>query len=235
MVASKELRSQSIVPAQKLLNLLPRLGELLSNDGKETHSCMLWEWLHYPMIAFGTLWGQVLSKGVTSHEESERILEVSGCKILFLQTLKITTRSCIPSVGDVIKPSGAGTSLYSKTMPHAHLRQTLHNVPRFLERLESRHIIIGGKLKGITERIIHHVSAIHHASSPTQQRLSARDDTIETDQMQYRLQAIEPFDMPSTSTDATFNAPQEGLILLPDDFFLDPTFDWFSWGDQTIL
>jgi hypothetical protein len=104
MVASKELRPQSIVPAQKLLNLLPRLGDLLSNDLKETHTCMLWEWLHYPMMAFGTLWGQVLSKGVTSHEESERILEVSCRKTLFffLQTLEITTRSCIPSAGDVI-------------------------------------------------------------------------------------------------------------------------------------
>jgi hypothetical protein len=110
MVASKELRSQSTVPAQKLLNLLPRLGELLSNDIKETHSCMLWEWLHYPMMAFGTLWGQVLSKGVTSHEESERILEVSGRKTLFLQAPKVTTRSCMPSTEDGTQPSGAGLS-----------------------------------------------------------------------------------------------------------------------------
>ncbi|KAL5393483.1 hypothetical protein DPSP01_000301 [Paraphaeosphaeria sporulosa] len=77
MVASKDLRSQCVVPAQKLLDLLPHLGELLSYDTKETHTCMLWEWLHYPMMAFGTLWGQVLSKGVSSHEQSERILKVS--------------------------------------------------------------------------------------------------------------------------------------------------------------
>jgi hypothetical protein len=120
-------------------------------------------------------------------------------------------------------------------MPHAHLRQTLNTVPKFLERLESRHIIIGGKLKGITERIIHHVSAIHYANSSTQQRVDARYDTIDSTQLQYPSQAIEPFDMPSTSTDATCTAPLDGLVPLPDDFFLDPTFDWFSWGDQTTL
>ncbi|KAF2447777.1 hypothetical protein P171DRAFT_518818 [Karstenula rhodostoma CBS 690.94] len=190
MVASKDLRSQCIVPAQKLLNLLPHLGELLSDNRKETHSCMLWEWLHYPMMAFGTLWGQVISKGGASHEQSETILE------------------------------------------------TLNNVPKFLERLESRHVIIGGKLKGITESIIHHVGAIYHASSPTQQRVAASDDTADPAQMQmhtYHSQTVEPFDMPSTSTDSTFNAPLEGLMPLPDDFLLDPTFDWFAWGDQTIL
>ena len=77
MVASKDLRSQCIVPAQKLLDLLPHLGKLLPADTKETYSCMLWEWLHYPMLAMGTLWGQVLSKGMTNREESEKIIEVS--------------------------------------------------------------------------------------------------------------------------------------------------------------
>lgn len=85
MVTSKDLRSQCIVPAQELLNLLPRIGELLSDDTKDTHICMLWEWIHYPMIAFGTLWGQVLSNGVTRHDQTESILEVSGPTILLLQ------------------------------------------------------------------------------------------------------------------------------------------------------
>ncbi|KAL5425675.1 hypothetical protein PMIN04_002451 [Paraphaeosphaeria minitans] len=182
MVASKDLRSQCIVPAQKLLNLLPHLGELLSDDTKETHTFMLWESLHYPMMAFGTLWGQLISNGVTSREQSESILE------------------------------------------------TLRNVPKFPEQLESRHKKISGKLKGITEGIIHHASAIYHTSSPAQKRVDARDDTVDLERLQihtYPSTTVELFDMPSTLTDTTFNAPLEGSMPLPDDFFLDPTFIGF--------
>ncbi|KAL1599682.1 hypothetical protein SLS60_007485 [Paraconiothyrium brasiliense] len=114
----------------------------------------------------------------------------------------------------------------------------LNNVPRFLERLRSRNNIVGGKLKNVTERIIYHVSAIYHSNSPSrQQRVAAPNHTSDATQTQMHAdtsQTIEAFDMPSTSTDETFNASLEGLIPLPDDFFLDPTFDWFTWGDQTI-
>lgn len=74
-VASKELRAQCVGPAQKVLDLLPYLGELLADD-EGLSICLLWEWMHYPMITFGTLWGQVVSRGVREGERSERILEV---------------------------------------------------------------------------------------------------------------------------------------------------------------
>ena len=120
--------------------------------------------------------------------------------------------------------------------PDAHISQTLHNVPNFLQRLESRHIIIGGKLKGITKGMIHHVSAIYYANSSPQQQAGTQDDLTDAEASRadaHSSGAIEPLDMPSTSTDATFDAPLEGLMPLPDDFLFDTAFDWFAWGDQT--
>ena len=77
-VASKDLRAQCVGPAQELLNLLPRLSELLANcEGLSI--CLLWEWLHYPMIAFGASWKQVISRGVGEGEPIEKILEVRSC------------------------------------------------------------------------------------------------------------------------------------------------------------
>lgn len=82
-VASKELRAQCVGPAQKLLDLLPYLGELLADD-EGLSICLLWEWMHYPMITFGTLWGQVVSRGVREGEQSERILEVRRLLMILL-------------------------------------------------------------------------------------------------------------------------------------------------------
>lgn len=117
----------------------------------------------------------------------------------------------------------------------ANDRQLLHNVPRFLERFQSRHAM-AGKLKDITEKIIRHVNAIYWSSSLIQQhRLSAPDPSAIPDQTQVQAdhsQSMGPLDMPSTSTDATFDLSLDSLPPLPDDFFLDPGFDWFSWCDQ---
>lgn len=74
-VSSKDLRPQCVEPAQGLLGLLPRIGELLSTHA-ELPGCLLWEWAHYSMVAFGKLWGQILSRGVREGKQSETILEV---------------------------------------------------------------------------------------------------------------------------------------------------------------
>ncbi|KAJ4301881.1 hypothetical protein N0V90_003977 [Kalmusia sp. IMI 367209] len=186
-VASKDQRSQCIFPARKLLNLLPRLGELIV-DTEQPSPGLLWEWLHYPMIAFGTLWGQVLSKGMANAEQNEKILE---------------------------------------------------HVPRFMEKLESLNPM-AGKLKSITQKIIQHVSDVYY-SSPSQES-NTHQDPVENN-VQYRTQSealtdavvsTQPFDMPTASSDATFDTSLDDLPPLPDDFFLDPTFDWFSWGDQML-
>lgn len=85
-IASDELRSQCIHPAQGLLNLLPDLGDHLSSLDQPTLS-VIWQWLHYPMIAFGVLWGHLLSKGWTDHEQSENILQALEYVPIFLEKI----------------------------------------------------------------------------------------------------------------------------------------------------
>lgn len=80
--------------------MLPLLGDLLFDDTQEKHSCMLWEWFHYPILALGTLWGQIVSKGIADREDNERILEVGdpGLSVyLYLITRRKVTCSTATS------------------------------------------------------------------------------------------------------------------------------------------
>ncbi len=44
-------------------------------DLKEPYTCLLWQRLHCPLAAFGTLWGEVVTKGKTHLEQSKQSLE----------------------------------------------------------------------------------------------------------------------------------------------------------------
>ena len=43
---------------------------------KEPDTCLLWQRLHYPLAAFGALWGEIMTRGKTQLEQSEQSLEV---------------------------------------------------------------------------------------------------------------------------------------------------------------
>lgn len=57
-----------------MLKLLPGLGDMLL-DLKEPYTCLLWQRLHYPLAAFGTLWGEMMTKGKTNLEQSKQSLK----------------------------------------------------------------------------------------------------------------------------------------------------------------
>lgn len=75
MVSSRELRAQAIIPSRMLLELLPRLGELLEAH-KEPYGFVLWQCLRCP--AFGALWGDIVVrfKGEPKAKRSEASLHV---------------------------------------------------------------------------------------------------------------------------------------------------------------
>lgn len=74
MVSCKQLRTQCTYPSQQMLDLLPSLGDMLL-DLKEPYSCILWQRLHCPLVAFGTLWGEIMIKGKTCFVQSKQSLE----------------------------------------------------------------------------------------------------------------------------------------------------------------
>lgn len=57
-----------------MLKLLPSLGDMVL-DLKDPYTCLLWQRLHCPLAAFGTLWGEIVIKGNTDLEQSKQSLE----------------------------------------------------------------------------------------------------------------------------------------------------------------
>lgn len=94
------------------------------------------------------------------------------------------------------------------------------------------------KLKAIAEKILHHVTIIYHSGVSKPPNSISTSSTVESEDVDASTteeNAESHFDMPSASTDATFeNVPFDDLPPLPDDFLFDPSFDWFSWGDGVL-
>ncbi|EXJ80875.1 hypothetical protein A1O3_07162 [Capronia epimyces CBS 606.96] len=72
-VSSRSLRAQCIDPSQQMLRLLPRLGDM-GPSLKEPYTCILWQPLQCPLTAFGTLWGEIVTKGKTQLEQNKQFL-----------------------------------------------------------------------------------------------------------------------------------------------------------------
>jgi hypothetical protein len=76
-VSSKQLRTHAALPSQQLLGLLPSLGDAVAEHDRP-YACLLWQLLHCPLAAFGTLWGELAVKRNTHPEvayQYERDLE----------------------------------------------------------------------------------------------------------------------------------------------------------------
>lgn len=57
-----------------MLKLLPSLSNMMT-DLKEPYTCLLWQRLHCPLAAFGTLWGEIVIKASAHFEQSKQSLE----------------------------------------------------------------------------------------------------------------------------------------------------------------
>ncbi|KAG5989980.1 hypothetical protein E4U43_004394 [Claviceps pusilla] len=86
-VSSRQLRSQSTQPSQEMLNLLPKLGDAVSDQRGGPYACLLWQYLHCPLAAFGALWGEIVIKTTTNLEQSLKSLEAIEHLPLFLGKL----------------------------------------------------------------------------------------------------------------------------------------------------
>ncbi|KAG6007649.1 hypothetical protein E4U21_005730 [Claviceps maximensis] len=85
-VSSRQLRSHSTQPSQEMLNLLPKLGDAVSNQ-RGPHVCLLWQYLHCPLAAFGALWGEIVVKNTINLDQSFQILEAIENLPLYLGKL----------------------------------------------------------------------------------------------------------------------------------------------------
>ena len=57
-----------------MLALLPSLDDPIVGI-KGPYACLLWQRLHCPLVAFGALWGELLTKRKTHFDESKHSLE----------------------------------------------------------------------------------------------------------------------------------------------------------------
>ncbi|KAG6020201.1 hypothetical protein E4U41_002922 [Claviceps citrina] len=85
-VSSRQLRSQSIDPSREMLHLLPVLGDAVSSH-RGPYACLLWQYLHCPLAAFGALWGEIVIKTTTNLAQSLKSLEAIEHLPLFLGKL----------------------------------------------------------------------------------------------------------------------------------------------------
>ncbi|KAG6144105.1 hypothetical protein E4U38_003076 [Claviceps purpurea] len=85
-VSSRQLRSQSIGPSQEMLNLLSALGDAIP-DHKGPYACLLWQYLHCPLAAFGALWGELVMKTTANPEQSLKSMEAIAHLPLYLGKL----------------------------------------------------------------------------------------------------------------------------------------------------
>jgi len=75
-----------------MLNLLPKLGDLVSTQ-RGPYACLLWQYLHCPLAAFGALWGEIVIKTTINLEQSLKSLEAIEHLPLFLG--KLATRNAL--------------------------------------------------------------------------------------------------------------------------------------------
>ncbi|KAG5975006.1 hypothetical protein E4U55_007911 [Claviceps digitariae] len=85
-LSSRQLRPQSTEPSQEMLNLLPQLGDAVSNQ-RGPYACLLWQYLHCPLAAFGALWGEIVMKTTINLDESLKSLEAIEHLPIFLGKL----------------------------------------------------------------------------------------------------------------------------------------------------
>lgn len=86
MMSCKQLRAQCTFPAQQMLRLLPSFVDIIQGP-EEPYACLLWQRLHCPLIAFGTLWGEIIVKAKTNFEQSKQSLEAMEYMPTFLGKL----------------------------------------------------------------------------------------------------------------------------------------------------
>lgn len=72
-ISCRELRAKSMTPTLKMLKLLPQFASM--ERKREPFACLLWQRLHCPLTAFGSLWGDTLMKGRANIEQSKKSLE----------------------------------------------------------------------------------------------------------------------------------------------------------------
>ena len=111
----------------------------------------------------------------------------------------------------------------------------MDNVPKFLKTLEPRNPM-AGKLQVLAEKIIYHAKKIYRSSSPPddQEPENSTHGTVSGEEVFSETQSESQFDIPSALTETTLEESLDGLAPLPDNFLFDPTFDWFTWGDQLL-
>ncbi|KAL9076472.1 MAG: hypothetical protein Q9157_003630 [Trypethelium eluteriae] len=73
-VSCKDLRVQCIQLSRSMLNLLPRLGPK-DHSVNDTYTGLLWQRLHSPLTAFGSLWGEIVVRARIRSEEGKQNLE----------------------------------------------------------------------------------------------------------------------------------------------------------------
>lgn len=74
MMSCRQLRTQSSQTARQMLNLLPSLDDAIVGI-KAPYACLLWQRLHCPLVAFGALWGEIVTKRKTHFDQSKQSLE----------------------------------------------------------------------------------------------------------------------------------------------------------------
>ncbi|KAF7553504.1 hypothetical protein G7046_g7088 [Stylonectria norvegica] len=199
-ITLREGRSDYVDPSQQMLRLLPSLGQM-ALDLKQPYTCLLWQSLHCPGIAFGTLWGQLVTNSKADTEQSKQSLE------------------------------------------------DIDHLPPFLGSMKSR-TSVAAKLESITDRIVQHARLIFYSqdevdptsptpSHSTQESPDSRASTRESLDQRLSppaapLHSAPSTVLPSTSSHENMETQLDGLFGLPDDCFLDATFDWFSWSSQEL-
>ena len=58
-----------------MLSLLPSFDDAVVNI-KAPYTCLLWQRLHCPLVAFGALWGEIVTQRKTRFDQSKQSLEV---------------------------------------------------------------------------------------------------------------------------------------------------------------
>lgn len=91
-VSNKQIRAQSTYPSMQLLRLLPSLGDKATYV-KQPYGCLLWQQLHCPVVAFGSLWGKIVIKRESDSQQTQQFLEAIECLPPYL--IKLSSRNSL--------------------------------------------------------------------------------------------------------------------------------------------
>lgn len=213
-MSNRQSRTQSTNSAIKLLRLLPSLGNKATYL-KLPYCCLLWQLLHYPLVAFGSLWGEIVVKRESDPQRTQQVLEAIECFPPYM--LKLGSRNPL-----------------ANRLAHIaeKIVQNIHSIIS-AEGNQSRpkDYIFGFILTNLSVEN-KQIETPQNLTNPLHRREPfGKDKSYQQHNTLNMGATIETPELARNESNVEF---QLDSLFASDDGFLNATIDWFAWANEDL-